>query len=83
MNRRNIFAVFGAIAAVAPPGVRKAAAEGEKKVHRVAIHVDQNEPGVSESSALGNATNFYEHYKASWARKLVKEIVAYSQGLLR
>jgi intracellular sulfur oxidation DsrE/DsrF family protein len=79
MNRRNIFALFGAIAAAAPLGARKAAAEGEKKVHRLAIHVDQNEPGVM-NLALGNAGNFYEHYNAL-GEEAVVEIVAYSQGL--
>jgi hypothetical protein len=79
MNRRNIFAIFGAVAATVPLAIRKAAAEGEKKVHRVAIHVDQNDPAVM-NVALGNATNFYEHYN-ELGEEAVVEIVAYSQGL--
>ncbi len=79
MNRRNLFAVFTALAAVTPFGVRKAAAEGDKKVHRLAFHVDQNDPAVM-NLVLGNATNFYEHYN-ELGEEAVVEIVAYSQGL--
>jgi intracellular sulfur oxidation DsrE/DsrF family protein len=79
MNRRNIFAIFGAAAALAPFGVRKAAAEGDKKPHRLAIHVDQNEPGVM-NLALNNTMNMYEHYRER-GEEVVVEIVAYSQGL--
>jgi len=79
MNRRSIFTIFGAAAALVPFGVRKAAAEGDKKPHRLAIHVDQNDPGVM-NVALGNAGNFYEHYSAL-GEEAVVEIVAYSQGL--
>jgi intracellular sulfur oxidation DsrE/DsrF family protein len=79
MNRRNIFAIFGAAAALAPFGVRKAAAEGDKKPHRLAIHVDQNEPGVMKL-ALNNTMNMYEHYRER-GEEVVVEIVAYSQGL--
>ena len=47
--------------------------------HRVAIHVDQNDPAVM-NLALNNAVNVVQHYSA--AREEVEvEIVAYGPGL--
>jgi intracellular sulfur oxidation DsrE/DsrF family protein len=54
------------------------AAEG-RKVHRIAIHVDQNDPAVM-NMALNNAKNVLEHYRAKNEDAEV-EIVAYGPGL--
>lgn len=51
----------------------------DAKAHRVAIHVDQNDPAVM-NLALNNAVNVIQHYSA--AREEVEiEIVAYGPGL--
>ena len=53
------------------------AAEG--KPHRVAIHVDQNDPQVM-NLALNNATNVIEHYRAK-NEEVDVDIVTYGPGL--
>ena len=53
------------------------AAEG--KTHRLAIHVDQNDPAVM-NLALNNATNVIEYYRGKGESADV-EIVAYGPGL--
>jgi uncharacterized protein len=53
------------------------AAEG--KPHRVAIHVDQNDPQVM-NLALNNATNVIEHYRAK-NEDVDVDIVTYGPGL--
>lgn len=53
------------------------AAEG--KPHRLAIHVDQNDPAVM-NLALNNATNVIEYYRGKGESADV-EIVAYGPGL--
>jgi intracellular sulfur oxidation DsrE/DsrF family protein len=58
---------------------RKAAAEGGKKAHKLAIHVDQNDADVMKL-ALNNTRNANELYKAA-GEELSVEIVCYSQGL--
>jgi intracellular sulfur oxidation DsrE/DsrF family protein len=54
------------------------AAENPKQ-HRVAIHVDQNDPDVM-NLALNNAKNVIEHYQKRGEDAQI-EIVAYSGGL--
>ena len=79
MDRRSIFKVSVAALAVAPLFGRKAAAAVEKKQHKLAIHVDQNDPAVMRL-ALANTRNAYELYTAMGA-DIAIEIVCYSQGL--
>ena len=54
------------------------AAENPKQ-HRVAMHVDQNDPDVM-NLALNNAKNVIEHYR-NRGEAVVVEIVTYSSGL--
>jgi uncharacterized protein len=81
MNRRSIFSIGLAAVVIAPLFGRKAAAaaKDEKKRHKVAIHVDQNDPAVMRL-ALGNARNTHEIYTAM-GDDIAIEIVCYSQGL--
>jgi hypothetical protein len=79
MNRRWTFKFLAAAALAAPLASRAAAAAGEKKVHKLALHVDRNDPDVMKL-AFNNARNAYDLYK-SWGEELSVEIVAYSQGL--
>jgi uncharacterized protein len=79
MDRRWMFKVFGAGLLAVPFAARKAAAEGEKKLHRLAIHVDQNDADVMKL-ALNNTRNANELYKER-GEELAVEIVCYSQGL--
>ena len=79
MDRRSIFKIGVAALAVAPLFGRKADAAVEKKQHKLAIHVDQNDPAVMRL-ALGNSRNAHELY-ASMGEDIAIEIVCYSQGL--
>lgn len=79
INRRNIFIALGAVFAAAPVAVKAAPASGEKKRHRVAIHVDQNDPAVM-NLAINNSMNIYEYYQQR-GEPVQIEIVANSQGL--
>jgi uncharacterized protein len=79
MDRRWMIKVFGAGLLAVPFAARKAAAEGEKKLHRLAIHVDQNDADVMKL-ALNNTRNANELYKER-GEELAVEIVCYSQGL--
>src|SRR3984893_19163613 len=80
MDRRWIFKVIAATILAVPFANRKAAAaEGDKKTHRLAIHVDQNDVDVMKL-ALNNSRNANELYKAR-GEELSVEIVCYSQGL--
>ena len=80
MNRRGIFRAMAATLLAAPFAARKAVAvEGEKKTHRLAIHVDQNDVDVMKL-AMNNTRNAFELYK-EWGEELAVEIVCYSQGL--
>lgn len=49
------------------------------KVHRIAIHVDQNDPRVM-NLALNNVTNLNKYY-AQKGEKIIIEVVAYGPGL--
>src|SRR5260370_4521881 len=55
------------------------AAFAEGKPHRIAIHVDQNDPQVM-NQALNNATNVIEYYRAK-NEDVEVEIVTYGPGL--
>ena len=55
------------------------ATAAEKKVHYVAIHIDQNDPRVM-NLALNNVANINKYY-ASKGEKVVIEVVAYGPGL--
>jgi uncharacterized protein len=79
MNRRSIFTATLAAFAVTPLLHRTAAAADAKKSHKLAIHVDQNDPAVMRL-ALANSRNAYELY-AAMGEEVAIEIVAYSQGL--
>jgi hypothetical protein len=79
MDRRWIFKVMAATVLAVPFANRKAAAEGGKKAHKLAIHVDQNDAEVMKL-ALNNTRNANELYKAA-GEELSVEIVCYSQGL--
>jgi len=80
MDRRSIFKIAMAAVAATPFIGRKAeAAEGAKKVHKLVLHVDQNDPAVMRL-ALGNSRNCNDYYKEQ-GEELAIEIVAYSQGL--
>ena len=79
MNRRSIFTATVAALAVTPLLHRTAAAANERKQHKLAIHVDQNDAAVMRL-ALNNARNAFELY-ASMGEEVAIEIVAYSQGL--
>jgi intracellular sulfur oxidation DsrE/DsrF family protein len=78
MDRRSIFGAGLVAMAVASLSGRAAAAP-EKKQHKLAIHVDQNDPAVMRL-ALGNARNTHELYAAA-GEDVAIEIVCYSQGL--
>jgi uncharacterized protein len=55
------------------------AAFAEGKPHRIAIHVDQNDPQVM-NMALNNATNVIEYYRAR-NEDVEIDVVAYGPGL--
>lgn len=54
-------------------------AAADKKEHRVAIHVDQNDPAVM-NLALNNANNIIEYYKSK-DEPVQIEVVTYGPGL--
>src|SRR5260370_11100678 len=56
-----------------------AAAFAEGKPHRLAIHVDQNDPAVM-NQALNNATNVIEYYRGK-NEEVDVDIVTYGPGL--
>jgi uncharacterized protein len=78
MDRRSIFKVTVAALAAAPLFASKSRAEG-KKAHKLAVHVDQNDPAVMRL-ALANSRNAHELF-AMRGEELEVEIVCYSQGL--
>src|SRR5215469_9204416 len=79
MDRRSIFGAGIAALAISPLFGRKTAAATERKQHKLAIHVDQNDPAVMRL-ALGNSRNAHELY-ASMGEDVAIEIVCYGQGL--
>jgi intracellular sulfur oxidation DsrE/DsrF family protein len=79
MDRRSIFKVTLAALAAAPLFGRKAAAAGEKKTHKMVVHVDDNDPAVMRR-ALANSRNANDQF-ATHGDDLEVEIVCYSGGL--
>src|SRR5215831_4352583 len=79
MDRRSIFKISIPALAVASLFGRRADATDEKKQHKLAIHVDQNDAAVMRL-ALGNSRNAHELY-ASTGEDIAIEIVCYGQGL--
>jgi len=79
MDRRSIFRAGVAALAAAPLFGRRAGAATEKKLHKLAIHVDQNDAAVMRL-ALNNARNAHELF-GSRGEDVGIEIVCYSQGL--
>ena len=77
-TRRKTLRVLAIALAFGVVGTGGAAAEASKP-HRVAIHVDQNDPAVM-NMALNNAKNVLEHYRDKNEDAEV-EIVAYGPGL--
>jgi uncharacterized protein len=68
---------FATIALLSMVFASTAFAEG--KPHRIAIHVDQNDPQVM-NMALNNATNVIEYYRAR-NEDVEIDVVAYGPGL--
>lgn len=71
----TLFVLMGLFAVVAA----QPAAAGETKVHKLAIHVDQNDPKVM-NLALNNAQNVSKYYESK-GEKVEIEIVTYGPGL--
>lgn len=71
------FAALTAVAATVGFAARGHA--DEPKAHRVAFHVDQNDPKVM-SLALNNVSNLLEYYQGK-GEKVEVEVVAYGPGL--
>ena len=80
MDRRWIVRVLGAGLVTLPFVNRKATAyeKSPEKHHKLAIHVDVNDPEVMKL-AFNNARNAHELY-TEWGEDVAIEIVAYSQG---
>lgn len=81
VSRRTLFAIL-AVAAIAAGGFwakAPGAAASEVKVHKVAVHVDENDP-ARMNMALNNIANTKEYY-ASKGEKVEIELVAYGPGL--
>jgi intracellular sulfur oxidation DsrE/DsrF family protein len=78
VDRRSVFGLLAATFAAAPAVVPQAKA-ADRKLHRLAIHVDQSDI-AQMNLALGNASNVIEHYKSA-GEDVEIEIVTYSQGL--
>ncbi len=72
----NRFAMLAAAAAIAFSPVSNAFAEA---AHRIAVHVDQNDPAVM-NLALNNVQNVRNHYKQK-GETVDIEIVTYGPGL--
>ena len=76
-NLHALLAVVAALAAgalVAAPGSRRRA-----KPHRIAFHVDQNDPAVM-NLVLNNVSNLMEYYHGKGEQVQI-EVVAYGPGL--
>jgi uncharacterized protein len=79
MYRRSMIGValaaLGGIVTLA----RSRAAQQQPTTHRLALHVDQNDPAVM-NMALGNASNAATYY-AQRGQDIAIELVAYGPGL--
>ena len=78
MERRGILTALMGAAAVLP-GIRVARAADAPAKHRVAIHIDKNDPALM-NLVLNNASNVIEYYKGR-GETVAVEIVAYGPGL--
>jgi intracellular sulfur oxidation DsrE/DsrF family protein len=74
IDRRSLLAVAAAALVLSP-----AARAAEIKTHRVAIHVDDNDP-ARMNLALNNASNITQYYSDK-GEEVEVEIVAYGPGL--
>jgi intracellular sulfur oxidation DsrE/DsrF family protein len=74
VRKAILVAILFGLPAVVPAGAR-----ADETVHRLAVHVDQNDPAVM-TMALNNAQNVKQHYDAKGEKVLI-EIVAYGPGL--
>jgi intracellular sulfur oxidation DsrE/DsrF family protein len=74
-----MFKLIAAAAVIVPAAGKKAAAAPAPKLHKLALHVDRNDPDVMKL-AMNNARNAFDLYKER-GEELAVEIVAYSQGL--
>jgi uncharacterized protein len=77
MRFARILAVAAALAAGALAAAPAHAADG--KTHRVAFHVDQNDPAVM-NLVLNNVSNLMEYYHEKGEQVQI-EVVAYGPGL--
>ena len=76
--RNRIYSLSVALIMALVVALPVSAAENPKQ-HRIAMHVDQNDPEVM-NLALNNAKNVIEHYRKR-GEGVVVEIVTYSAGL--
>lgn len=76
---RAFLAVVAAITMAFSASVALAQSSSVPKVHKVAIHVDQNDPAVM-NLALNNISNIRDYYKAK-NEKIDIQLVAYGPGL--
>lgn len=77
--RRTIMTAALAVLGLVAFGAPQAAFADGAKAHRLAIHVDQNDPKVM-NLALNNAENVASYYESK-GEKVEIEIVAYGPGL--
>jgi len=78
--KKIMFTLFAAILGLfVVANVAPDAAADSDKVHRVAIHVNQNDPKVM-NLALNNVANINKYYE-SIGEKVIIELVAYGPGL--
>ena len=71
--------VLKAVALATAMSLFSIVAQAQEAVHKLAIHVDENDPAVM-SLALNNAQNVKSYYEAK-GEKVAIEIVAYGPGL--
>lgn len=68
-----------AVAVATAVALSSIVAQAQEAVHKLAIHVDENDPAVM-NLALNNAQNVRQYYTAKGEKVLI-EIVAYGPGL--
>lgn len=76
--RSRFTVVVGALALLAVV-LHTGSRAADTKSHRIAIHVDQNDPAVM-NLALNNVANVVQHYSAA-GEEVEIELVAYGPGL--
>ena len=82
MDRRSIYKItVAALAAVPLVGRKAAAAAGETKMHKVVLHVDENDAGIMRR-ALANARNCQELFAPhNEGLEIEAEQVALAEGV--